>query len=95
MEDNTLVESSFSATINAPIEVDIPSWCFTPEYLLSSSLLPRRPLPHWLFPAARSRAACFCRLPGLTCRSPAGERRARQVRWADCLSSSRIEPIKG
>ena len=26
MEDNTLVESSFSATINAPIEqVDIPS----------------------------------------------------------------------
>jgi hypothetical protein len=29
-EDNTLVESSFSATINAPIEkVDIPSWCFT------------------------------------------------------------------
>jgi hypothetical protein len=30
MEDNTLVESSFSATINAPIEkIDIPSWCFT------------------------------------------------------------------
>lgn len=30
MEDNTLVESSFSATVNAPIEkVDIPSWCFT------------------------------------------------------------------
>jgi hypothetical protein len=30
MEDNTLVESSFSAMINAPIEqVDIPSWCFT------------------------------------------------------------------
>ena len=30
MEDNTLVKSSFSATINAPIEkVDIPSWCFT------------------------------------------------------------------
>jgi hypothetical protein len=30
MEDNTLVESSFSARINAPIEkVDIPSWCFT------------------------------------------------------------------
>ena len=30
MEDNTIVESSFSATINAPIEkVDIPSWCFT------------------------------------------------------------------
>src|ERR1700724_3504131 len=29
MEDHTLVESSFSATINAPIEsVDIPSWCF-------------------------------------------------------------------
>ncbi len=29
MDDNTLVESSFSATINAPIEkVDIPSWCF-------------------------------------------------------------------
>jgi hypothetical protein len=28
MEDNTLVESSVSATINAPIEqVDIPSWC--------------------------------------------------------------------
>ncbi|HUN86449.1 MAG TPA: hypothetical protein VMU48_18865 [Terracidiphilus sp.] len=27
---DTLVESSFSATINAPIEkVDIPSWCFT------------------------------------------------------------------
>lgn len=30
MENETLVESSFSATINAPIEaVDIPSWCFT------------------------------------------------------------------
>src|SRR5262245_28844889 len=30
MQDNTLVESSFSATINAPIErVDIPSWCFS------------------------------------------------------------------
>src|SRR5215467_11822985 len=30
MEDNTLVESSVSVTINAPIEkVDIPSWCFT------------------------------------------------------------------
>ncbi|MGZ6102623.1 MAG: hypothetical protein ACXWM4_16010 [Gemmatimonadaceae bacterium] len=30
MKDHTLVESSFSATINAPIEnVDIPSWCFT------------------------------------------------------------------
>jgi hypothetical protein len=30
MEDNTLVESSFSATIHAPIEkIDIPSWCFT------------------------------------------------------------------
>src|SRR5262245_66611013 len=29
-EDNTLVKSSFSAIINAPIEkVDIPSWCFT------------------------------------------------------------------
>src|ERR1700726_5306829 len=30
MEDNTLVQSSFSATINAPMEKgDIPSWCFT------------------------------------------------------------------
>ena len=30
MKDKTLVKSSFSATINAPIEkVDIPSWCFT------------------------------------------------------------------
>ena len=30
MEDNTLVESSFSTTINAPIEqVDLPSWCFS------------------------------------------------------------------
>src|ERR1035438_132815 len=30
MEDSTLVQSRFSATINAPIEkVDIPSWCFT------------------------------------------------------------------
>jgi hypothetical protein len=30
MEDNTIVKSSFSATINAPIEkIDIPSWCFT------------------------------------------------------------------
>src|SRR6516225_1801361 len=30
MEDNTLVESSVSATIHAPIEeVDIPSWCFS------------------------------------------------------------------
>ena len=30
MEDNELVKSSFSATINAPIEkIDISSWCFT------------------------------------------------------------------
>src|SRR5262245_17073315 len=30
MENEMLVESSFSAIINAPIEaVDIPSWCFT------------------------------------------------------------------
>ncbi|HXW92520.1 MAG TPA: hypothetical protein VEK33_18380 [Terriglobales bacterium] len=30
MEDNTLVKSSFSAIINAPIEkVNVPSWCFT------------------------------------------------------------------
>jgi len=29
MEDNTLVRSSFSATIHVPIEkVDIPAWCF-------------------------------------------------------------------
>jgi hypothetical protein len=29
MQDNTLVNSSFSATIHAPIEqVDIPAWCF-------------------------------------------------------------------
>ena len=30
MEENTLVESSVSAIIQAPIEaIDIPSWCFT------------------------------------------------------------------
>lgn len=30
IENNMIVKSSFSATINAPIEkVDIPSWCFT------------------------------------------------------------------
>jgi hypothetical protein len=30
MEDDTLVKSSFSAKIDAPIErIDIPSWCFT------------------------------------------------------------------
>jgi len=30
MNDKTLVESSFPAVINAPIEkVDIPSWCLT------------------------------------------------------------------
>ncbi len=30
MDDNTLVDSSFSATIHAPIEeVDIPTWCFS------------------------------------------------------------------
>jgi hypothetical protein len=29
MEANTLVQSSFSATINAPIEkIDIRAWCF-------------------------------------------------------------------
>ena len=29
MESNTLVESSFSAIIDAPIEkIDIPAWCF-------------------------------------------------------------------
>lgn len=30
MDDNTLVNSSFSAIVNAPIEkVDIPAWCFS------------------------------------------------------------------
>jgi hypothetical protein len=30
MDDNTLVQTSFSVTIQAPIEkVDLPSWCFT------------------------------------------------------------------
>ncbi len=30
MYDNTLVNSSFSATINAPIElIDLPTWCFS------------------------------------------------------------------
>jgi hypothetical protein len=30
MDDNTLVKSSFSAIVNAPIEkVDIPKWCFS------------------------------------------------------------------
>ena len=30
MDDNMIIESSFSATINAPIEdIDIPAWCFT------------------------------------------------------------------
>ena len=30
MEGNTIVHSSVSATINAPIEkIDLPSWCFT------------------------------------------------------------------
>lgn len=30
MEPDSLVQSSFSATINAPIEaIDIPAWCFT------------------------------------------------------------------
>ena len=48
MEGNPLVKSSFSATINAPIEeVDIPSWCFAlPEFripiLHPGSLLRRR-----------------------------------------------------
>ena len=29
MDDDTIIESSFSATIQAPIEdIDIPSWCF-------------------------------------------------------------------
>ena len=34
LDDNTLVQSSFTAVINAPIEhVDIPHWCFTlPEH---------------------------------------------------------------
>lgn len=34
MDDNTLVESSFTAVINAPIEkVDIADWCFSlPEF---------------------------------------------------------------
>ena len=30
MDEDTIVDSSFSATVNAPIEkIDIPSWCFT------------------------------------------------------------------
>jgi hypothetical protein len=38
MEDNALVQSSFSARIHAPIEkVDIPAWCFG----LSEAILKR------------------------------------------------------
>ena len=30
MDDNMIIESSFSATINAPLEdIDLPTWCFT------------------------------------------------------------------
>ncbi len=40
MQANTIAESSFSVTINAPIaKVDIPSWCFSlpeSEYLACS-----------------------------------------------------------
>ena len=43
MEDNTLVQSSFSATINAPIEkVDIPTWCCTLPELSASRTCDRR-----------------------------------------------------
>jgi hypothetical protein len=48
VEDNNLVESSVTATINVPIEqVDIPSWCFTLREseisgVLAGSLLGRR-----------------------------------------------------
>jgi hypothetical protein len=28
MNDHQIVDSSFAATINAPIEIDIPTWCF-------------------------------------------------------------------
>jgi hypothetical protein len=58
MEDNALVESSFSATINAPIEkVDIPAWCFT----LRLDHVARRQRSRWRsmsgrFSPARSRA---------------------------------------
>ena len=46
MEDNTLVQSSFSAMIHAPMEkVDIPAWCFSlseSEYhLLAGSRISR------------------------------------------------------
>ena len=44
MEENTLVESSYSATIHAPIEkVDIAEWCFTlPESEYQKASLKRR-----------------------------------------------------
>jgi hypothetical protein len=44
MEDHTLVQSSFSAMINAPIEkIDIPSWCCRVRIpvVLAGSLLSR------------------------------------------------------
>jgi len=49
VENTTLVESSFTATINAPIElIDIPEWCFSPpdsEYqACSPAHLPLGPL---------------------------------------------------
>jgi hypothetical protein len=47
MEYNTLVESSFWATINAPFEkVGIASWCFTlPEADYESRHLRRQMIP--------------------------------------------------
>ncbi len=51
MEERVIVDSSFSAVINAPLErIDIPEWCFSlpdEEYqgcrrLTSQLVLPRR-----------------------------------------------------
>ena len=51
MQDNTLVKSSFSTTINAPIEkVDIPPWRFT---LPDMEFLGKQGIPFENFQTAR------------------------------------------
>ena len=80
MDDDTLVNSSFSAVVNAPIEkIDIPTWCFS----LGDQCRER----------LRIRSCCLTRTDSATTeRMPPGpkSRAAVVMRWMKGVARSRI-----
>jgi hypothetical protein len=52
MTDNEIVDSSFTATINAPIEkIELPEWCFTQAGALIQVWMPESAQPSSSRPA--------------------------------------------